>query len=509
MSTPPVAILLVEDSTADAVLMKKELADSPLGPFAIVHARRLVDAIEHLTAARFDAVMLDLGLPDSQGISTLRELQKHARHDIPIVVLTGLDDDALGLKSVQEGAADYLAKGTAADGWRARSVRYAIERKRADEAFVVSQQRLALAVGAAKMGIFDWNLHTGEVNRFHNSSHLFGLEPHEMEPTFEGFRKCLHPDDRAEVEARVQQAFAKHEEYLFECRTVWPDETVHWIEARGKVFYDAGDKPMRVLGTVMDISKRKADEAAAKIRDAEMAHLSRVTTMGQMASGLAHELNQPLAAILNYAEVCVHNLESPAGSTATAKNAAIEVMHETRRAGAIISRMRSFVRKQQPDIQAMDINHLVMTSIQLLEFEFRQRKIRPRFEMGDDLPKALCDAVQIEQVLVNLILNAMDSMGEQSAGGSGISVRTALHEQDSVEVSVTDCGSGMSAEALARLFEPFFTTKAKGLGMGLNICRSIIESHGGRLRASANPTGGIRFCFTLPISKSGGLNAAG
>jgi signal transduction histidine kinase len=501
MSTQSVEILLVEDNTADAVLMKNELADSPFGPFAIVHLKRLADAIARLAYAHFDAVMLDLGLPDSQGISTLLEIQKHTRRDIPIVVLTGLDDDALGIKSVQEGAADYLTKGASADSWRARSVRYAIERKRSDEAFRVSQQRLALAVDAAKMGVFDWNLLTGEVIRFHNSRHLFGLEPSQMEPTFEGFRKCVYPDDLSGVLARIQRAFERHEEYLFECRTVWPDKTLHWIEARGTVSYDTHDKPIRVLGTVMDISKRKADDAAVKMRDAELAHLSRVTTMGQMASGLAHELNQPLAAILNYAEVCAHHLGSPAGSLATARSAANEVMHETRRAGAIVSRMRSFVRKQQPVIHPLDINQLVRDSIELLEFECSARHIRPRIELARNLPRASGDAVQIQQVLVNLVLNALDAMRDPSTGENGLTVQTSLRDPGSVEVAVTDSGSGMSTEALARLFEPFFTTKAKGLGMGLNISRSLIESHDGRLSASANPTGGMRFCFTLPIAK--------
>jgi two-component system sensor histidine kinase UhpB len=232
MSSASVQILLVEDNTADAVLMKRELADSAFGPFAVAHVKRLAEAIDRIQSGGIDAVMLDLGLPDSQGISTFREMQKYTRRDIPIVVLTGLHDDALGVAALKDGAADYLTKGVAADSIRARAVRYAIERKHADEAFLISQQRLARAVDAAQMGIFEWDLQTGEVVRIHNSKHLYGREPREMEPTYEGFNRCLHPDDRATTKKGIQHSFASHEDFYHECRTIWPDESVHWIELR-------------------------------------------------------------------------------------------------------------------------------------------------------------------------------------------------------------------------------------------------------------------------------------
>ena len=258
---------------------------------------------------------------------------------------------------------------------------------------------------------------------------------------------------------------------------------------------------VRMMGTVVDMSTTQDCRNVRKgPRESELAHLSRVATMGQMASGLAHELNQPLAAILNYASVCLEQLESQMASRATALTAIQAVMNETRRAGAIISRMRSFVRKQQPQSVLLDINELVRESVRMMEFELRHQRIRPHIELAANLPQVLGDAVQIEQVLVNLVFNALEAMGESMSPRNGLTIETTLHDEGrTVQVCIIDTGSGISPENMARLFEPFFTTKAKGLGMGLNICRSIIESHGGRLTAAPNPEQGMRFCFTVPV----------
>jgi len=502
MTDATIQILLIEDNAAEATLLKRELAESPFGLFSIAHVKRLAEASGQLQAQRFDAVLLDLGLPDSQGLATLDRLNKARPHDIPIIVLTGLNDEALGIRALQEGADDYLVKDASTHRMLGRSVRYAIERNRSKQAVLASEQRLDLAVDAAQMGIFDWHVQTGKVTWSHHHARLFGLTPQQFGGTFEAFEQCVHPDDRAGFSAKIERSLATHEEFHHEYRVVWADSSEHWIEARGRVFNDDQGRSVRIMGTVVDISQRKAAEESAKTREAELAHLSRVTTMGQMASGLAHELNQPLSAILNYASVCLEHLESKKGSPATALTAAGEVMNETRRAGAIISRMRSFVRKQQPHSVPLDIDELVRESVRMMEFELRHQQIRPHLELSANMPKVLGDAVQIEQVLVNLLFNALEAMGESRSSGNGLTVRTSLHDQGrSVQVCIVDTGCGISPENMQRLFEPFFTTKPKGLGMGLNICRSIIESQGGRLWAAPNPHRGMRFSFTVPIAQ--------
>jgi C4-dicarboxylate-specific signal transduction histidine kinase len=373
MSQQSIQVLLVEDNAADAALLRVTLAESQTGQFNLTHVQRLDQGIDLLARESFDVVLLDLGLPDSQGLQTLRRMRKHALIT-PIVVMTARADDGTAMEALREGANDYLVKSEMLGSSTAKAIRYAIERKRSDD--------------------------------------------------------------------------------------------------------------------------------TARSRDIELAHLSRVNMMGQMAAGLAHELNQPLSAISIYASVCLEQIKSGKNQRETMLSAMEEVANEARRAGTIISRLRSFVRKQQPQSAAVDVNVIVEESIGILGSEFRQHKMRPRLILNADLPKAMADVVQIEQVLVNLIYNALEAMLEPGSSEPGLTIATELTaDAASVQVSVIDNGPGISPENLEKLFQPFFTTKTKGMGMGLNISRTIIESHGGKLNAIANEDGGMRFSFTLPVAR--------
>jgi PAS domain S-box-containing protein len=500
MSNTEIHVLVVEDNPADAVLLKTALAESTHGKFVVTHARRLQEALAQLAPRQFDVVLLDLGLPDSQGLDTLHRVQKLARA-MPIVVLTGLNDETTGTRALQSGAQDYMVKGEMTGNRMARAVRFAVERKRVEEAFLASEQRLMLAVDAVHMGIWDFNTRTGQIAWSHHHAALFGQQPGEFDGTLETFMKSVHPDDRAQIQAKVQRALAEGSGYRNEFRVIWPDKSIHWIEARARILHDEQNEPTRMLGTVVDITQRKLDEEEARAREAELAHFDRIHMMGQMASGLAHELNQPLGAILNYASVCLEPVESNTGLRETSVVAIREIMNETRRAGAIISRMRAFVRKQKPRSAPLEINALVKEAINILEFELRRQTIVPGLQLACGLPKVQADSVQIEQVLVNLIYNALEAMAEAGREeGNELKIQTALSKDGRlVEISVTDNGPGVSPGEMERLFEPFFTTKSLGLGMGLNISRSIVESHGGLLTAASNPGGGMRFSFSLPI----------
>jgi two-component system sensor histidine kinase TtrS len=332
----------------------------------------LKEALIRLDEEQFDVVMLDLGLPDSEGLETLQRLRKKAPQ-MPIVILTGLNDELLQAQALHQGAQDYLVKGEPIETMVARAIRYAIERKAAEELI------------------------------------------------------------------------------------------------------------------------RK--------NEAEMAHLSRVSTVGQMAAGLAHELNQPLGAILNYASVCLEQTESRKDLPPMLLEAMGEIMNETRRIGGIISRLRSFVRKQKPKAVPVDVNALVDESMNLLGFELLHKGIRPRLSLAEPSPMVLADPIHLEQVLVNLVYNALEAMDAMDQEEQSLTVQTKLIADGALlELSVIDNGPGVAPENMNRLFEAFFTTKSHGLGMGLNICRTIIESHGGRLDAARNPDGGMRFYFTLPLA---------
>ena len=245
-----------------------------------------------------------------------------------------------------------------------------------------------------------------------------------------------------------------------------------------------------------DITELKRAEALVRQHQAELAHVLRVNTMGEMAAGLAHEINQPLEAIAAYAQGCARRLR--AGSTDGVALLPIvdQVAGEALRAGAIIRRLRELIRKADPAHDALDVNVLVRDSARMVEAEARQRRVRVATELAPDLPSVPGDAIQIEQVLLNLLLNGFEAIQASSNGDRTVTVATAVTD-GGVEISVRDSGIGIPS-ATVDVFAPFFTTKPNGLGMGLSISRSIIEAHGGRLWAARNPDGGSTFRFTLP-----------
>jgi PAS domain S-box-containing protein len=501
ISDTSIRILLVEDNTAYAALLKKEFSESSLGPFVVTHIPRLSDALEIIQGRRFHAVLLDLELPDSQGIITLERMLQKKPVDIPLVVVTALEDEDLRVEALRMGADDYLVKGVLTDNVRARSIRYAIERKRAGGAFLTSERRLSLALDASQMGIFDWDLETGAFTWSDQCLRLYGLTPEQFGGTYDAFEQLVHVDDRDHIRQKIDASLGDGSEFWGEYRIKWPDETEHWMEARGRVFHDEHRSTLRMMGTVLDISARKAAERAARIRETEFAHLSRVATMGQMASGLAHELNQPLSSSLNYATACLMQIESLTGFPPGIAAALKEMMTEIRRAGTIISRMRSFVDNQQAGPVSLDMNELVRESVTMMEYKLAPQKIQPLLRLGEKLPRIFGDAVQIVQVLVNLLFNGAEAMAGQMPSQNTLTVRTAMQDDGNcVVVSVVDAGIGILPDNLIKLFQPFFSTKAKGLGMGLNISRSIIESLGGRLWAVPNPIRGMMFCFTVPVA---------
>jgi two-component system sensor kinase FixL len=253
-------------------------------------------------------------------------------------------------------------------------------------------------------------------------------------------------------------------------------------------------------GIIRDITARKAAEDRAQERQAELAHLGRVRTMSQMASGLAHELNQPLGAVANYARACRTMVESGRTSPGKIAAALAEIQSEALRAGAIINRLRAFVKKDRPANRPSDVNALVTDAVHLMSFELRNAAIEPQLNLAHGLPAIYVDHVQIGQVLINLIRNALDAMQSLGPAARRLIMTTSLAEDGSIETAVSDNGCGVPPESLPHIFEAFFTTKSSGLGLGLGLCRTIVEDFGGRLTAHSNPAGGMTFKFMLPPS---------
>jgi two-component system sensor kinase FixL len=304
------------------------------------------------------------------------------------------------------------------------------------------------------------------------------------------------------VEREVRRAVADGQNLAVQYRLIFPDGTQRWIEARGRMSSDADGKPARMLGAAIDVTARAQAEREIERQRNELAHVTRVYTVGQLAASLAHELNQPLGAILRNAEAGELFLHDPSPDLDELRAILADIRQDDQRAGAVIDRMRALMRHRDPDRHRLDLRLVVDDLVALVRADAEKRQVRLAREIDPALPPVLGDRVQLQQVVLNLLLNAMDALDDNPPARRLVTVR-ARPVGATVEVTVSDTGPGIPADNLAHVFEPFFTTKPAGLGMGLAISRDIIEAHGGRLSAESNEAGGATFTLTLPVVEGG------
>jgi two-component system sensor histidine kinase DctS len=252
------------------------------------------------------------------------------------------------------------------------------------------------------------------------------------------------------------------------------------------------------MGSVLDITERKRARERLRQQEEKLATTARLVTVGEMASTIAHELNQPLSAIASYTTGCVNLLEAGAPPQAELREALRKTAQQAQRAGRIIQRVHDFVRKSAPTRVPVRVNAVVEEAVGFAEGEARKRRVRIETRLAGADPEIQGDPLLLQQVVLNLLRNAMDAMAETPTAAREIRVATVAADGQ-VTVSIADRGCGIAPGVREQLFEPFFTTKAEGMGMGLNICRSILELHRGRVWADANPEGGTIFSFSVPV----------
>jgi hypothetical protein len=372
--------------------------------------------------------------------------------------------------------------------------------KNTEERLRESEERFRLAAKATRDAIWDWDLKKGKVWRSEGFQTLWGYRPEEIGDNFNWWVDRIHPDDRERVLSQIPEpGTSDSQQCAFEYRFRRSDGSYADVFDRGFVMFSAEGKPVRMIGTIMDISERRRAEEVAHMQRAELARIARISTMGEIATGLAHELNQPLTAISNYAESCAQAITSRLPGTDEKLLSWIErIAVNTHRAGQMIRRLRSFTRKSEPRRSTAEINELIEEVIDLLEAETRLQNVRVCWEAGPTAFAAV-DRIQIQQVLVNLMRNAYEAMAAREPDQRQVIILATIRE-NKVEIAVEDVGEGIAAENIERVFEAFFTSKPNGVGIGLAISRSIVEDHGGRLWVSPNPQQGVTFRFTLPLS---------
>jgi two-component system sensor histidine kinase TtrS len=250
-----------------------------------------------------------------------------------------------------------------------------------------------------------------------------------------------------------------------------------------------------------EIAERQHAQEQARQRQEQLAHVGRISTLGEMAAGLAHELNQPLGAIASFTEGCTRLIEAGEADLDELHEMLEETSQQAKRAGRIIHRLRAFFAKEPPQRAPAEVRQLTMEVVDLLAMDLRQEQIEFNLEVPPDLPPVLADRIQMQQVLLNLMRNAVEGMAQVPADGRRLSVCARAGTGGMVEILVSDTGPGCDPDTLAKMFDAFYTTKASGIGMGLSISRSIIEAHGGKLWAAHNDDGGLTFRFALPAAE--------
>ena len=326
---------------------------------------------------------------------------------------------------------------------------------------------------------------------------IYGFDPENGPPAFEQLLQRTHPEDRAKWQGALDRAIAEKSDYEVECRILLPDGSVKHIHTVGHPVWNASGDLAQFVGSSTDITQRKLAEEALRQAQLDLAHVSRVTTMGELTASLAHEVNQPIAAAVTDANTCLRWLTRDQPDLEEAREAALRMAKDATRAADIITRIRLLFKKVSPQQELVDVNEVAREMIVLLHSEATRYSISVRTELAPDLPQVMGDRVQLQQVLMNLLLNSMDAMKDMDTMREVI-IKSQPAKNEQVMVSVSDTGVGLPPQQADQIFNAFCTTKPQGTGMGLRISRSIIESHGGRLWAADNSPRGASFHFTLP-----------
>ena len=315
-------------------------------------------------------------------------------------------------------------------------------------------------------------------------------------------RDITHPDDMDVTLQNFRELLSGSDAVRYQKRYFRKDGSIVHALVHHSLVSDALGRPIIIISQILDRSDVVEAELEARQQRERLAHVARLGTLGEMAAGIAHELNQPLTAIANYTQACQRLIGAGAMDAAELGDVLGRVTAQARRAGDVIHRLRAFVRRHTTERRARDVNELIYEILPLVELDARAHEVDLQLELDESVPSVQADGVQLQQVLLNLTRNAVEAMSSSGGHGQGrrLVIRTGVRNEDEIEVAVQDSGEGVPAALRAQLFEPFFTTKAEGMGLGLSLSRSICESHGGTLRYDAAEHGGSIFRIWLPTA---------
>jgi C4-dicarboxylate-specific signal transduction histidine kinase len=356
------------------------------------------------------------------------------------------------------------------------------------EAYLEEAQRLS------HTGSFGWNPSVGELVWSQETFRIFGYDK-APSVTLDMVIRRVHPEDRILVQRTFDRASRDGNDFDHEYRLLMPDGLIKHVHV---VAHRAGQSEF--IGAVMDITEAKRVEEQMHQARAELAHAARVTTLGELTAAIAHEVNQPLAALMSNGGACLRWLDRAPPDLEEARIAVRYMVENANLAGEVISRLRAMMKKGPARKDLLNINDAVATVIMLVGAEAQRNRVSLRTELSDGLPPVMGDRIQLQQVILNLIMNAIEAMSGVEGTQQKLLVVSRKDGSDGVIVEVQDSGPGLGGIAPDRVFDAFYTTKPEGMGIGLAVSRTIIESHGGQLRAFANVPKGVVFQFQLPTN---------
>ena|SRR5271166_3984376 len=360
-----------------------------------------------------------------------------------------------------------------------------------------SEMYLAEAQRLSQTGSFGWDVSSGEIFWSEESFRIYGYDK-APSVTVDMVLQRVHPEDRGLVQRTIDRASGDGKDFDYEYRLLMPDGSVKHIHVVAHAVRDHRDRS-EFIGALMDVTAAKQAEEELHKAQTELAHITRVTTLGELIASIAHEVNQPLAAVVTNAEACLRWLDRGTPNLDEARRAVEWIIKDGNRAAEVIRHVRALTNKTDTQKAPLDINDVVNEVIALVQPELFNHRVSLRTEFAPALPVVFADRVQLQQVIINLVMNGIEAMQPVTGRPRQLVIRSDQDESRQVLVTVEDCGVGISAENVDRLFNAFFTTKSSGMGMGLSICRSIIEAHGGRMSAANNARSGATFQFTLPL----------
>jgi PAS domain S-box-containing protein len=494
----PLRVLYLEDDIADA-----ELARDTLELDGFVCDVTRVETESGFRAALqqggFDVILADYALPSFDGLSALK-ITLWQRSDLPFIFVSGTMGEEVAIEALKIGATDYVLKTRMSrlvpSVHRAlREARERAELRRAEEALRRSEVKIRRLVDANIVGVLISDIEGRVIDANDAFLHMIRYTRDDLACGRLCWTELTPPEWQPASERAVAQLRANGTCELFEKEYFRSDGTrVPVLVAAAAI---EGTETENVA-FALDLTERKLAEAEReRLRQlqVDLAYMSRVITVGQLGASLAHEIKQPIGAAVTNAEACVRILNRDGPDLPEAREAALEMVRDARRAADIIDRVRSLYQKGSSEPAMVDVNEVIGEMVVMLRSEANRHSVSMRADLAEGLPTVMADRVQLQQALMNLMLNGIEAMNDASGE---LSVRSKTTEDGQLLVSVSDCGIGLPVKYVERIFDAFFTTKPHGTGMGLSISRTIIESYGGHLWATPNAERGATFHFTLP-----------